>query len=131
MNPFTSAHFKIGGNMPGAVGFNLTLNISSDGDVSGIGHLGQSTNPPLDCGTYLSGHATSLWDVAGITQIISLSGYSEPTIMPLTYQNVRCTIVMHSNAHTGLAQLQYRATASAPWTTLSNLPVSSSALVAA
>lgn len=132
MNPITSTHFKIGGTMPGAVSFTLTLNMSGDGDVSGNGHLGQSTNPPLDFGTHLSGHATSVWDIEGITQIISLHGYNEATITPLAYQNVRCTIVIQSNAPTaGLAQLQFRSSASAPWTTLPNQPVSSKALVAA
>jgi hypothetical protein len=132
MNPITSTHFKIGGTMPGAVAFLLTLNMSQQGDVSGNGQLGQSTNPPLDMHTTLSGHATSVWDIEGVTQIISLNGYSEGTITPLAYQNVRCTIVIQSNKpNGGLAQLQYRTSASAAWTVLPNLPVSSSALVAA
>jgi hypothetical protein len=131
MSAITSRHFRIGTGMPGAVSADLTLHFSDDGDVSGNAMLKQSTNPPLNMASIVTGHDASYSNIAGITQIISLTGISDPPLMPLAYQNLRATIVLHSyEPGTGTAELQYRPV-SGPWMVLKDLPVTVDELVAA
>jgi hypothetical protein len=135
MNPITTTLYQVGGTIPGALSFKLTLNASQTSDnVNGKGQLNQETAPPLKVNTFLSGQEVTIWTPivpSPISKIITLTGYSEPLIVPLGRVNVKCTITMLIDPTVGVAQLQYRTTDSGPWKVLENLPVRATPLVPA
>lgn len=51
--------YDIGGELPGAPLFKVNLSVFTPAEtVSGIGHITQAVNPPLNIGTKLEGHYT-------------------------------------------------------------------------
>lgn len=135
MNPITTTLYTVGGNVPGALSFKLTLNASAASDnVSGQGQLKQETSPPLKMSTFLNGQAVTIVVPiipSPISQIITLTGYSEPLIVPLGRANVKCTITLLIGGAAGFAQVQYLAPDSSDWKTAQNLPVVATPLVPA
>jgi Domain of unknown function (DUF1842) len=83
----------IGGDKPGAPDFRLNLIINGT-VVTGVGRISQTTNPPLDIRTYLSGRTSLIVFGSEVTRIIQLTGHEFPTLTPPNPINVRETDIV-------------------------------------
>lgn len=122
-------HFSIGTEKPGAVTFNCSLvSSSSGGQLTGMGHITQAINPPLDMTTYLYGNSVSFIGWGAIT-IITLTGLDfgpfkhwHGGVGPVDPENVKCTIYTdRGNLEKCTANLSYLH--EGKWITLENQPV--------
>lgn len=120
--------YRIGGNLPGAPLFKLTLTFSDGGRVVGQGHITQATNPPLEISTYVSGRSELILWGADAQQIISLTGHEFATPMPPNPVNVECMISIGGKTpNAGLANYSYR-DEKGDWVKLQNVPVTATVI---
>lgn len=122
--------YEIGGNMPGAPLFNVNFSVYTPGEtVSGIGHITQSINPPLDIATNLSGQYTYMCVMPDSCHIlINTLGYPiikwpqgggiGPVIMP----NVELRMVVGEDWKGGTANYKYQ-DGNGNWHEVTNAPV--------
>lgn len=99
-----AAEFGIGRVIPGAKHFSLTLEIGASGQVSGTGRIIQTTYPPLNLSTTLSGSFKALSSGADTRQVITLTGLEASTGLV----NVQATLTIDSkDGETGVASYKY------------------------
>ena len=91
---------NIGGNMPGAPLFTITLNKADEnGQVKGTGSITQAVNPPLDLHTFLFGQLTEIVFGPGLQTRIELTGHEFATIMPPNPVNVKDIEIQYTAGH--------------------------------
>jgi len=109
------ASYQIGGDKPGAPLFNVNLSIYTPGKtVSGIGHISQATNPPLDVVTHLKGTYTYMCVMPKNCHIqVRLTGSSVVKLSPVSgvepvaLHNVELLMVLTEDWKTGGANYSY------------------------
>ena len=117
--------FQIGGGKPGAVTFDVHLVISTPTKkVNGAGTLTQSTNPPLDLATFLTGEYTFMTvmppDQSKILVTAKGVGAVSP-IEPLEAHNVNLRMVLSTDWKSGVANYDYLR--DGKWNSVDNAPV--------
>lgn len=107
--------YEIGGHMPGAPLFGVSFTVYTPGEtVSGIGHITQATNPPLDIGTDLSGQFTYMCVMPKNCHIlITATGYPVVKwpqgggIGPVIPPNTELRMVVSEDWKSGTANYKY------------------------
>lgn len=109
------ASYRIGGDKPGAPTFTVNFSVYTPAEkVSGVGHITQATNPPLNIATNLSGQYTYMCVMPHNCHIlITATGYPiikwphgggvGPVIMP----NAELWMVLEDNWKSGVAHYKY------------------------
>lgn len=124
------ASYAIGGEMPGAPLFKLNLSIYTPGEtVSGIGHITQAVNPPLDIATNLHGQFTYMCVMPHICHVlVTATGY--PVIKwphgggigPVIPANSELRMVLSDDWKSGTANYKYMDNEGS-WHEITNAPV--------
>jgi len=107
--------YEIGGNMPGAPLFKVSLGVYTPGEtVSGLGHITQAVNPPLDIGTRIHGQYTYMCVMPKTCHIlVTAIGYpvikwpSGGGIGPVIPPNVDLRMVLAEDWKSGTANYKY------------------------
>jgi hypothetical protein len=109
------ASYEIGGHMAGAPLFRVNFSVYTPGEtVSGIGHITQATNPPLNIGTNLHGQYTYMCVMPKSCHIlVTATGY--PIIKwppfggigPVLLPNTELKVVLTEDWKSGTATYKY------------------------
>ena len=122
--------YEIGGNMPGAPLFKVSLLVYTPGKaVSGFGIITQATNPPLKIETKLHGDFTYMTVMPKNVHILVVAtGYPiihwppHGGIGPVILPNVHLRMVLKEDWKSGTANFQY-IDAKGNWHNIENAPV--------
>jgi hypothetical protein len=125
------ACYQIGNDMPGAPLFTVHLIVSTPNEaVNGMGEVTQTTNPPLDLSTKLTGNFTYMTVMPQNTHIlVTLTGYPNvhwsPSwgIGPVLLPNTTLQMVLTDDWKSGTANFTY--TDENGSQTITNVPVKS------
>ncbi|BAU28998.1 uncharacterized protein DUF1842 [Aneurinibacillus soli] len=107
------ARYQIGGDKPGAPSFHLDLAVSTPKElVSGLGHITQAVNPPIDYTYHVQGNFTYMTVMPNDTHILVVGNGTRESILPgvdnssdsptLTFR-----IVLEGDWKSGVANYQY------------------------
>jgi hypothetical protein len=116
--------YQIGGNVPGAVTFNVHFAVSTPArTVHGAGELTQAINPPLDLPTALSGEYTFLTVMPDQSKIlVTATGQGQVNpIQPIEATNVRLRLLLSKDWQSGVANYDYFS--NGKWNSVDNAPV--------
>lgn len=108
--------YEIGGSMPGAPQFKASLAVYTPGKtVTGIGHITQAVNPPLDEATSLHGTYTYMTVMPrNVHILVTAVGYPVVNwppgagIGPVLLPNAELRMVLSENWQTGTASFKYQ-----------------------
>ena len=122
--------YEIGGNMPGAPLFKINFSVYTPGEtVSGIGHITQTTNPPIDIGTNLHGQYTYMCVMPKTCHIlITATGYpiikwpQGGGIGPVIPPNTELRMVVSEDWKSGTANYKY-IDSKGNWNEITDAPV--------
>ena len=122
--------YEIGGNMPGAPLFKINFSVYTPGEtVSGIGHIIQTTNPPIDIGTNLHGQYTYMCVMPKTCHIlITATGYpiikwpQGGGIGPVIPPNTELRMVVSEDWKSGTANYKY-IDSKGNWNEITDAPV--------
>ncbi|PKM45216.1 MAG: hypothetical protein CVV05_07560 [Gammaproteobacteria bacterium HGW-Gammaproteobacteria-1] len=108
--------YEIGGEMPGAPLFKVNFSVYTPGEtVSGMGHITQATNPPLDIATSLGGQYTYMCVMPKNCHIL-VTAIGHPMIKwpqgggvgPVIPPNVELRMVLGEDWKSGTANYKYQ-----------------------
>lgn len=118
--------YDIGGDKPGAPLFKINFSIYTPGEiVSGIGHITQAINPPLDIGTTLSGQYTYMCVMPKNCHIlITATGHQIIKGPPVIPTNVELRMIVTEDWKSGTANYKYF-DKEGNWHEITNAPVKS------
>ena len=124
------ATYEIGKPMPGAPMFRLQMSVyTPDKTVTGLGHITQETNPPLNVVTQMNGTFTYMTVMPDNTHIlVVLNGYPNVHmpphggIGPVLQPNADVRMVLNDDWKTGTATYRYQ-DAQGTWHEVENTPV--------
>lgn len=124
------ASFQVGGDKPGAPSFRINMSVYTPGEtISGIGHITQAVNPPLDIPTNIQGQFTYMCVMPNNYHIlVTATGY--PIIKwpqgggvgPVLQPNVELRMVLTEDWKTGTANYKYQDN-KGNWQEITNAPV--------
>lgn len=125
-----NANYEIGGEMPGAPVVNLNLGVYTPQEkVSGIGHIYQATNPPLNIATRIDGQYTYMCVMPKNCHIlVTATGYpaikwpSGGGIGPVLLPNFEIRMVLTEDWKSGVANYKYQDD-KGKWHEVKNAPV--------
>jgi hypothetical protein len=124
------ASYEIGGEMPGSPLFKVNFSVYTPGEtVHGIGHITQTTNPPLDIATNLSGQYTYMCVMPKSCHIL-VTATGHPIIKwpqgggigPVIPPNVELRMVLNEDWKSGTANYKYM-DSKGMWHEVTNAPV--------
>lgn len=124
------ACYEIGGDMPGAPLFKVNLGVYTPKEtISGVGHITQAVNPPLDLATNLNGNYTYMCVMPKNCHIlVVLTGHPivdcphGAGIGPVVLPNVTLRMVLDESWKSGTANYKYQ-DADGKWHDIKNAPV--------
>jgi hypothetical protein len=122
--------YDIGGGKPGAPLFRVSLSVYTPGkSVNGVGHITQTTSPPLDIGTNLHGEFTYMCVMPKSCHIlVTATGYpivSWPKgggVGPVLQPNADLRMVVTDDWESGTATFRYL-DAKGNWQEVGDAPV--------
>lgn len=124
------ASFQIGGDKPGAPSFRINMCVYTPGEtISGIGHITQAVNPPLDIPTNLQGQFTYMSVMPNNCHIL-VTATGTPIVKwpqgggigPVLPINVDLRMVLTEDWKTGKANYKYQ-DSKGNWQEVTNAPV--------
>lgn len=122
--------YAIGGEMPGAPLFTVNLSVYTPGEtISGIGHITQAVNPPLDIATNINGQYTYMCVMPKNCHIL-VTATGTPIVKwpqgggvgPVIPTNMELRMVLTEDWKSGTANYKYQ-DASGNWNEITNAPV--------
>lgn len=122
--------YEIGGQMPGAPLFKVNFSVYTPGEtVSGMGHITQATNPPLDIATNLSGQYTYMCVMPKNCHIL-VTAIGHPMIKwpqgggigPVIPPNAELRMVLSEDWRSGTANYKYQ-DSNGNWHQIADAPV--------
>lgn len=121
--------YEIGGNMPGAPLFSLSLGVNTpEKAVSGVGDITQAENPPLDIKTSLTGDYTYMCTMDSCSILVVATGFpmvkwpAHGGIGPVLLPNVHLRMVLSEDWKTGTANYSYQ-NSEGEWDEINNATV--------
>ena len=122
--------YEIGGEMPGAPLFTVKMSVYTPGEtVSGIGHITQAINPPLDIPTNLNGQYTYMCVMPKNCHILVMATgtpivkWPQGTgVGPVMATNCELRMVLTEDWKSGTANYKYM-DANGNWHEITNAPV--------
>lgn len=122
--------YQIGSNMPGAQTFTINLSVYTPGEtVSGIGHIFQATNPPLNIATNLSGQYTYMTVMPQHSHILVTASGTQiikwpqgAGVGPVLPTNVELRMVLDEDWQSGTANYKFLDN-EGNWREVTNAPV--------
>ncbi len=124
------ANFEIGENMPGALHLALNLSVfTPEETLSGIGHITQAVNPPVNIATKISGGYTYMCVMPKNCHIlVTATGYpiikwpQGAGIGPVEQPNFELRMVLEENWKSGVANYKFM-DGTGKWHEVNNAPV--------
>jgi len=107
-----NANYRISKGLAGGVDMNLNLTVNSvNKRVTGMAHLGQAINPPLNLISEIQGDFNYMCTMQSCNILVVAEGFSpfQPLIhdVPQIYRNLYLRIVLDDNWQTGVANFRY------------------------
>ncbi len=101
--------------IPGGVSFKVSLVVSTvNNEVSGIAHITQATNPPVNITSKLNGDYTYMCTTRDCHILVTATGYPEINwpahagIGPVIPANVKLRMILEDDWSAGTVTLRYR-----------------------
>ncbi|UTW61732.1 DUF1842 domain-containing protein [bacterium SCSIO 12741] len=105
-------NYRVGNGMPGGVQLNLSLLVNTpDQKVTGVGHLGQSTNPPLSEYSQIKGDYSYMCTMNSCNILVVATGEGPSPILvhgvPMMVTNLKLRMSLEEDWQSGTAVFEY------------------------